>query len=129
MELKIGVRGTAATVVTEENTAKSAGSGLLKVFGTPYMIALMEKSACEAVAPYLDEGWATVGTRVEVSHLASSPLGMRVTAEAELIEIDRRRLRFAVKATDETGVTIGEGFHERFIINMEKFLEKTNAKA
>lgn len=128
MELKLGLRGTAQTVVTEENTAKAAGSGQLKVFGTPYMIALMEKAACEAVQPYLDEGCATVGTRLEVSHLSATPLGMRVTAEAELVEIDRRRLRFAVKATDENGVTIGEGFHERFVINMERFLEKTNAK-
>ena len=82
----------------------------------------------DGAAPYLDEGWATVGTRVEVSHLASSPLGMTVTAEAEIVEIDRRRLLFSVKATDEKGVTIGEGFHERFVINMEKFLEKANAK-
>ena len=85
MELKIGIRGKAETVVTEENTAKSAGSGNLQVFGTPYMIALMEKAACEAVAPYLDEGCTTVGTQLNVAHLAATPLGDRVTAEVELV--------------------------------------------
>ncbi|MBR2081279.1 MAG: thioesterase family protein [Oscillospiraceae bacterium] len=127
MELKIGIRGTAETVVTEENTAKSAGSGNLQVFGTPYMIALMEKAACEAVAPYLDEGCTTVGTQLNVAHLAATPLGDRVTAEVELVEIDRRRLCFKVTARDSVDL-IGEGTHERFIIQADRFLEKANAK-
>jgi len=127
MELKIGIRGTAETVVTEENTAKSAGSGNLQVFGTPYMIALMEKAACEAVAPYLDEGCTTVGTQLNVAHLAATPLGDRVTAEVELVEIDRRRLCFKVTARDSVDL-IGEGTHERFIIQADRFLEKANKK-
>ncbi|MBR2896597.1 MAG: thioesterase family protein [Oscillospiraceae bacterium] len=127
MELKIGIRGKAETVVTEENTAKSAGSGNLQVFGTPYMIALMEKAACEAVAPYLDEGCTTVGTQLNVAHLAATPLGDRVTAEVELVEIDRRRLCFKVTARDSVDL-IGEGTHERFIIQADRFLEKANAK-
>ena len=127
MELKIGIRGKAETVVTEENTAKSAGSGNLQVFGTPYMIALMEKAACEAVSPYLDEGCTTVGTQLNVAHLAATPLGDRVTAEVELVEIDRRRLCFKVTARDSVDL-IGEGTHERFIIQADRFLEKANAK-
>ena len=87
----------------------------------------MENAALTAVKPYLEEGTDTVGTRLDVAHLAATPVGMTVRAEAELIEIDRRRLVFSVKAWDEKEL-VGEGTHERFIIGIEKFLSKCSSK-
>ena len=126
--MEIGIKGQVETVVNENNTAKFAGSGSLDVFATPNMIGLMEQASQASVAPFLEEGQGTVGTKIEVSHDAATPLGMKVWAESELIEIDRRRLVFEVKAYDECGL-IGQGRHERFIIQNEKFLAKVNAKA
>lgn len=125
--LSIGLKGLAETLVIEENTAAAMGSGLLPVFATPAMLALMEKAAADSVQPYLPEGQGTVGTRLEVSHLAATPIGLSVRAESELIAIDRRKLRFSVRAWagDEL---IGEGEHERFIIDNARFLEKALAK-
>ena len=100
---------------------------MLEVFATPMMIALMEKTACESVAPYLEKGSGTVGTELNVKHVAATPIGMQVTCETELVEVDGRRLVFHVKASDEAGL-IGEGTHERFIINNEKFQSKANGK-
>ena len=94
--MEIGIKGRAETVVTHENTAKFVGSGELEVFATPQMIALMEQAAASSVAPQLEEGQGTVGTLLNVSHDAATPLGMKVWAETELIEIDRRRLVFEV---------------------------------
>ena len=126
--MEIGIKGRVETIVNNGNTAKFVGSGALDVFATPNMIGLMEQAAQASVAPYLEEGQGTVGTKIEVSHDAATPLGMKVWAESELIEIDRRRLVFEVKAYDEAGL-IGQGRHERFIIQNEKFLAKVNAKA
>lgn len=126
-ELQAGIKGTAKTVADLSNTAEAVGSGILKVFATPMMIALMEKAACDGVAPYLDEGAGTVGTKIDITHDAATPVGMEVTAEAELLEVDGRRLVFKVEAFDETG-HIGGGMHERFIIFNEKFQAKTDAK-
>ena len=125
--LTIGIKGTQTIKVTEENTAATMGSGTLAVFATPAMIALMEKTAYLSVQDALDEGMGSVGTYLNVKHLAATPVGMQVTCESELMEIDARRLVFTVKAYDETGL-IGEGTHERFIVLNEKFLAKTNAK-
>ena len=119
--MEIGIKGKVETVVDGSNTAKFVGSGSLDVFATPCMVGLMEQAA------YLGEGEGTVGTKLEISHDAATPLGMKVWAESELIEIDRRRLVFEVKAFDECG-QIGAGRHERFIINNEKFIAKANAK-
>lgn len=124
----IGTKGRVETVVNESNTAKFAGSGSLDVFATPSMICLMEQAAQASVAEYLDKSQGTVGTKIEVSHDAATPLGMKVWAESELVEVDRRRLVFEVAAYDECGL-IGKGTHERFIIDNEKFLAKVNAKA
>lgn len=125
--LKEGVKGTQEIMVTEENTAKVMGSGALDVFATPAMIALMEKTAWTSVADELDEGCGTVGISLNVAHSAPTPLGMKVTCESELTGIDGRKLTFCVKAYDEKGV-IGEGTHERFIIQNEKFQKKANMK-
>ena len=125
--LPIGLKGLAETLVTEENTAAVMGSGLLPVFATPAMLALMEQAAASSVQPFLPEGQGTVGTRLEVSHLAATPIGLTVRAESELIAVDRRKLRFAVRAWagDEL---IGEGEHERFVIDNARFLEKALSK-
>jgi predicted thioesterase len=123
MTLAIGMRGEASTTVVHENTAAAVGAGGVEVFGTPMMIALMENAAWRAVADTLDEGQVTVGTHVNVSHLAATPLGQSVKATAELIAIDGRRLTFRVEAFDEHQ-KIGEGQHERFIVHLQRFLQK-----
>lgn len=127
MELAKGIVGTKELTVTKDKTAAAVGSGLLDVFATPQMIALMEATASESVAPYLDEGSTSVGTLVNVSHVAATPVGMKVRCESELTEVDGRKLTFTVKAFDECGL-IGEGTHERFVVFSEKFMAKTNAK-
>lgn len=126
--IAIGLKGHLEQTVTEEVTADRIGSGLVKVFATPMMIALIEQTCNESVVPYLDEGQGTVGTHVDVSHCAATPVGMRVWCDSELVEVDRRRLVFDVKAYDECGL-IGEGRHERFIIDSAKFQNKIDAKA
>ena len=127
MSLELGIKGSASCTVTKDLTAKALRSGGLDVFATPIMIALMEEASLVSVRPYLEPGTDTVGTHLDVSHLSPTPVGMKVTAESELIEIDRRRLVFAVKAYDESGL-IGEGTHERFIVDMDKFTAKCEAK-
>ena len=95
--MEIGIKGYAETMVDQSNVASSVGSGLLEVFSTPSMIALMEKAAKDSIAPYLEEGQGSVGIRLEVDHLAATPLGQRVWAETELTEIDVLRLLFIRK--------------------------------
>ncbi len=123
MALTIGLTGEATTTVVHENTAAAVGAGGVEVFATPMMIALMENASWRAVADHLEPGYVTVGTRVDVRHLAATPLGQQVRATAKLLEIDGRRLVFDVEAFDEQR-KIGEGQHERFIVNLERFLKK-----
>ena len=118
--LAIGIKGQAEVLVTEDITARNVGSGTVAVLATPMMIALMEKTCLQSVRPFLEEGQDTVGTRVDVTHSAATPVGMTVRCESELVEIDRRRLVFRVTARDDAGV-VGEGMHERFIIDLAKF--------
>jgi predicted thioesterase len=125
--LEVGIKGTQEVMVSAENTAKTMGSGTLDVFATPAMIALMEKTAWESVQPQLDEGSGTVGTSLQVKHVAATPVGMKVTCESELVKVDGRALTFSVKAYDEAGL-IGEGEHERFIVFNDKFQAKADAK-
>lgn len=127
MSLTVGLKGRAETVVTLENTAAAVGSGLLPVFATPMMVALMENAAVNAVQDGLEEGQGTVGTRLDLSHDAATPVGMKVWAEAELTELDGRALTFSVTAYDEAG-PIGKGTHQRFVIQNEKFLSKAEQK-
>ena len=127
MPVEIGMRGRAVAVVTEEDTAQAQGSGLVPVFSTPRMIALMEQAAVNAVQSFLLPGRTTVGTRLDVTHDAATPVGMRVWAEAELTAIDRRALTFSVSAYDEAGL-IGRGEHKRFLIDDAKFLAKAQGK-
>ena len=125
--LETGIKGEAKEVVSEKNSAKAMKSGELNVYATPSMIALMEQAAYKSVAAELEEGKGPVGTLMNVSHISATPFGMEVTAVSELVEIDRKRLVFKVEAFDERG-KIGEGTHERFIIDNEKFQEKANNK-
>ena len=127
MLIEIGMKGRAETVVVHENTAQAAGSGLVPVFATPWMIALMENAAVQAVQGALPEDEGTVGTRLDVTHDAATPVGMKVWAEAEVTAVDGRKLTFAVSAFDEAG-KIGGGTHERFVIKPEKFLARARAK-
>lgn len=125
--VEIGIKGRQDEIVTEELTASHIGSGAVRVFATPMMISLMEKTCQRSVVPYLEEGQETVGTKVDIAHISSTPIGMKVWCESELIDIDRRRLVFKVAAYDEKGL-IGEGRHERFIIDIARFKEKTESK-
>ena len=122
-----GIQGKAETIVNEHNTAKAMGSGTLEVFATPAMVALMESAAYQSVISALEPGMGTVGTLMEIKHISATPLGMRVTAESELVEVDGRRLVFSVQASDESGL-IGTGTHERFIVKDEKFMAKAESK-
>lgn len=125
--LQLGTKGHQESVVTEEMLACNVGSGLVKVYATAMMIALIEKAAVLSVEPYLENGQGSVGTIVNVSHCSATPLGMKVWADTELVEVDRRRLVFKVAAYDERGL-IGEGMHERFIIDNAKFQAKADSK-
>lgn len=125
--LEIGLKGREELLVTVEVTASHVGSGEVDVFATPMMIALIEKTCSGSVSPMLEAGQSTVGTLVNVSHCSATPVGMKVWAESELVEVDRRRLLFKVAAYDERGL-IGEGVHERFIIDKARFQAKTDSK-
>ena len=127
MELKPGIKSRNETIVTRELCANAWGSGGLPVYATPAMIALMENTAWASVEPCMEEGRSTVGTKLDVSHVSASPVGARIICETELVEVDGRRLVFKVSASDDAGL-IGEGMHERFIINTEKFMARTEAK-
>jgi fluoroacetyl-CoA thioesterase len=121
--LRIGLKNKEEKIVTMNDTAKVFGSGAAEVFATPMMIGLMEAAAMNTVKDYLPEGHSTVGTSVNIKHISATAVGKRVWAEAELIEIDRKRLVFNVEAFDEDK-KIGEGTHERFIIDEKKFMGK-----
>ena len=121
--LKSGLKYESRVTVSAANTALALGSGDMEVFATPAMVALMENAAMNAVASHLDAGATTVGTMMKSSHIKASALGANITAEAELVAVEGRRLSFTVKAWDDKGV-IGEGEHERFVVDRERFLSK-----
>lgn len=125
--MEIGAKFKVTIKVEEKDTAMVHGSGTLAVLATPRMIALMEESAYKCIDKYLEEGQSSVGTYLDVKHLAATPVGMEVYAESEVTELDGRRVVFSVKAYDEKGL-IGEGKHERFIVFSEKFVAKTYQK-
>lgn len=127
MALELGIKGRTSCTVTQDLTARALRSGGLDVLATPIMIALMEEASLTSVRPYLEEGEDTVGTNLNVTHVSATPVGMEIYAESEVIELDRRRILYNVRAYDEAGL-IGEGTHERFVINAEKFSAKCAAK-
>ncbi len=127
MALEIGLRGEAIMQVTHEKTAEAWGSGDVPVFGTPSLVALLETAAVNAVAGRLEAGETTVGTWLDVAHLAATPVGLDVRAEAELIAVEGRKLTFTVVAHD-TREKIGECRHQRVIVSRDRFLAKVQTK-
>ena len=129
MMIMIGTKCRLEQPVTEELTAAAIGSGALPVFGTPFMAAMMENAALTALQTYLEEGLGSVGTRLDITHDAPTPIGMTVWAEAEIVSVSEngRMVEFKVSAWDEKG-PVGAGTHTRDIIKNEKFLTKCNAK-
>ncbi len=127
MEITVGMKGEASTLVERADTAYEVGSGSLLVYATPCMVALMEGAACEAIAAALPEDKTSVGTELRITHLAATPVGLEVRAEAEVIEVDGNTVTFQVTAYDEAG-KIGEGTHKRAIVTAQRFLDKVYAK-
>lgn len=126
-QLSPGIQGEAKLIVDDGNTAIAHGSGTVPVLATPALIALLESAAQNSVAPYLEEGMTTVGTMVKVKHLAATPVGLSVTAFSRLTEVDGRRLSFEVEARDDVEV-VATGVHERFIIQVDKFMKRAQNK-
>ena len=127
MEITVGMKGIAQTVVEREDTAQEVGSGDLLVYATPCMVALMEGAACEAIAQALADGQTTVGTALNIEHISATPVGLEVRAEATVTGVDGKVITFEVHAFDEAG-EIGRGSHTRVVINSQKFLDKTYSK-
>ena len=127
MVLAIGTSAQVETTVTKEMTAREVGSGSLLVLATPCMCALMEKAACSCIASALEEGTTTVGTQLEITHDAATPVGMCVRADATVTAVDGRKITFSVRAFDEKG-QIGAGIHTRVVVQEERFLQKTYDK-
>ena len=125
--LKPGLTGSAEIVVGTRDTAPHVGSGKIGVLATPIMVNLMEAAALQAVESFMPAGYQTVGTRLDVKHFAATPVGLRVRAEAELIKVEGRTLVFRLRAADEREA-IGEGIHERLIINVGRFDERMQRK-
>jgi predicted thioesterase len=127
MEITVGMKGSVSTVAEREDTALEVGSGSLLVYATPCMVALMEGAACEAIAEAMPEDKTSVGIELAISHVAATPVGLEVTAEAEVTAVEGNIITFRVTAADEKG-KIGEGTHKRAIVSTQRFLEKTYAK-
>ena len=127
MKIEVGMKGEVTTLAEREDTALEVGSGSLLVYATPCMVALMEGAACEAIADALDENETTVGTELNIRHTAATPVGLEVRAEATVAAVDGKAITFEVRAFDEAG-EIGSGTHKRFVVNSQRFLDKTYAK-
>lgn len=125
MEIKIGLRAEFEIIVSPKDTAAQYGSGSLEVFATPAMIALMEKTAMLCIAEKLQEGQNTVGTEINVKHIKATKVGEAVLCIAEIIEIDRSKLTFAVEVFDNEGL-VGQGIHKRFLIDEKQFMANLN---
>lgn len=125
--METGIVGLLTKVVDGSESAKRQGSGTVDVFSTPSLVAFVEKTCWMSIDQFLEDGQTTVGTKMEIAHMAATPVGMEVSCQSKLIEIDRKRLVFEFEARDEKEV-IAKGKHERFIIDSEKFLNRANAK-
>ena len=127
MEITVGLKGEVCTLVEPEDTAMAVGSGDLRVYATPCMVALMEGAACEALEGLLSDEQTTVGTELNISHLSATPVGMEVRAEATVTAVEGKVITFSIEAYDEAG-KIGEGTHKRVIVSSQRFLDKTYSK-
>ncbi len=129
MELQPGTIGEVEITVRPEQTADALGNPGVQVLATPFLVSLLEDAAGRAVRPHLPPGAATVGTTLEIKHMAATPVGMKVRARATLLETDGRRFLFKVEAHDEVE-QVAEGRHERFLVqNLEKFLDRAMKKS
>ena len=126
-QLQPGLTGRTELVVREEHTAPRVGSGLVHVLATPVMINLFEAAALDAVDQHLPAGYQSLGTILNVRHIAATPVGMKVVAEAKIVRLDKRTVFLEVRATDEKEL-IGDGTHERVVVNVEKFSERVKRK-
>ncbi len=126
-EIKPGLVGESTQMVTKEVTAASFGSGLVPAFATPAMVALMENASVNAIQKHLAAGQTSVGIEVSVKHLAATPVGMHVRARAQVLSVDGRRVSFAVQAWDDRE-KIGEGTHQRMIVDEARFNERIKQK-
>ena len=127
LNLPPGLKGVAELVVGEQHTAPRIGSGRIRVLATPVMINLIEAAALAAVEQSLPENHQSLGTHLDVTHIAATPVGMRVRATAEVVRVEGRTIHFKVRAEDEREL-IGEGIHERVVVNVERFDERVNRK-
>ena len=127
MEIIPGMKAEVGTLVETEDTAEAVGSGSLKVYATPCMVAMMEGAACEAIAEAIPEGKTSVGIELNIRHTSATPVGMEVRAEAEVTAVEKNIISFNVTAYDESG-KIGEGTHKRAVVTAQKFLDKTYSK-
>jgi predicted thioesterase len=126
-KVAVGLSGAAEIVVGEEHTAPFVGSGRVRVLATPVMINLMEAAALDAVEKLLPAGYQSLGIRLDVSHHAATPVGMRVRATAELVKVDGRTFDFRVEARDEKEA-VSEGLHQRVVVNVARFDERVQRK-
>lgn len=127
MDIPVGVFHSESVVVSKNNIASAVGSGLVDVFATPMMVALLELAAARCIEKYLDEGMVSVGTEVNVAHSGATPIGMNVTATATVAAVDRRKVDYTVVVRDDAG-EVGRGTHTRFVVDKSKFIEKALTK-
>jgi len=127
LDIPVGITGTQSLTVTREHTVASRHDHMPEVFATPMMIYLMELTAGDLIGPYLPEGWITVGTHVNVKHLAATPIGATVTATAKVIAVDNNGVTLTVEAHDGTE-KIGEGTHVRAPVELARFLKRLERK-
>lgn len=127
LDIPVGATGSATLIVTDEHTAPRVGSGLIRVLATPVMINLIEAAALNACEQLLPAGHQSLGTRLDVSHVAATPVGMHVTATAEVLRIEGRHIFFKVVAHDERDL-IGEGLHDRVVVDVERFDKRVQEK-
>lgn len=127
MEITVGMKGQATTIVERSDTALEVGSGSLLVYATPCMVALMEGAACDALNEALPETKTTVGIELTIKHISATPVGLEVRAEAEVTAVEGNTITFSVTAFDEAG-KIGEGVHKRVVISTQRFLDKAYDK-
>lgn len=128
MSITVGLENTCRTTVTSANTALAMGSGVLEVFATPAMVALMEEAAWKSIAPFLSEEESSVGTGITLSHTAPTPFGEAVWAESTVTAVEGRRVEFSIVAYDNKG-EIGKATHQRAIIHVAKFMSKAQNKS
>lgn len=127
MKIEIGMKGEAATLCERSDTALEVGSGSLLVYATPCMAAMMEAAACDAIEAGLEETETTVGIELNLKHIAATPVGMEVRAEASVTAVEGKIVSFTIEAFDEAG-KIGEATHKRALVNSQRFLDKTYSK-